>query len=77
MTDESATSIRRFEEPERDPSEVRERRSDRSNSMDIADLGTGEPKGRPSESLRNSSCVVIDKNNTEGKRSTKVVRESE
>ena len=77
MSDESGTSIRRFEEPERDPSEIHERYSDRSGTLDIADLGTPEPKGRPSESLRNSSCVGIDQTDEEGNRSTKVVRVSE
>ena len=73
MTDESSTSIRRFEEPERDPSEVIERLSNHSDSIDIGDLGTYEPKPRPSESLRNSSVMVQDF----GKRSTKIVRVSE
>ena len=58
MTDESNTSIKRCEEPQRDQSEIIERLSNHSDSVDIADLGTHEPNPRPSESLRNSSVIV-------------------
>ena len=73
MTEESSTSIRRFEENERDPSEILERISENSESIDIADLGASDKKIRISESLRNSSVVLNDL----GKRSTKIVRVSE
>ena len=73
MTDESGTSIKRCEENERDPTEIIEQLSNNSDSVDIADLGTHEPKARPSESLRNSSVMYQDF----GKRSTKIVRVSE
>ena len=73
MTEESSTSIRRFEENERDPSEILERISENSESIDIGDLGVSDKKIRISESLRNSSVVLNDL----GKRSTKIVRESE
>ena len=73
MTDESSTSIKRCDENERDPSEIIEKLSNHSDSVDIADLGTHEPKARPSESLRNSSVMHQDF----GKRSTKIVRVSE
>ena len=73
MTEESGTSIRRFKENERDPSEIIERNSENSESVDIDDLGASDRKFRITESLRNSSVVLNDL----GKRSTKIVRVSE